>query len=120
MALMDKDITDDFAEGLGKRIAKRRKQLGYTQEQMAELAGLSHQFFSSVEAGKKNIRAENVVRLSQALKTSTDYILTGKSNAIDRNEIVSMLEGLNDAQLRHAEEIIRNFVEACEATNTDH
>lgn len=105
------------ASEMGARIATRRKQLGYTQEQVAELAGLSHQFFSSVEAGKKNMRAENVVKLCRALNVSTDYILTGKSNAIDMNNLTAMLQPLDEKQLRCAEEIIKNLLVACGITD---
>ena len=34
---------------IGRRIAERRKQLGLTQAQAAEKAGLTQQFFASVE-----------------------------------------------------------------------
>ena len=33
---------------IGRRIASRRNQLGLTQEQAAEKAGLTQQFFASV------------------------------------------------------------------------
>lgn len=104
------------ASEMGNRIAARRKQLGLTQEQVAELAGLSHQFFSSVEAGKKNMRAENVVKLCKALNVSTDFILTGRSNAIDTNNLTAMLRQLDENQLRCAEEIIKNLLVACGIT----
>lgn len=108
--------TDLIAEGIGERIAARRKQLGLTQEQTAEIAGLSHQFFSSVEGKRKNIRAENVVKLARALKVSTDYILTGSVNDVDVNHVTSMLRELDAEQLHCAEEIIRNLLIACKKT----
>ena len=40
-----------FAKEMGKRIARRRKELGLTQEKAAERCGLSLQFFASVETG---------------------------------------------------------------------
>ncbi|MFI3292591.1 MAG: helix-turn-helix transcriptional regulator [Rikenellaceae bacterium] len=98
---------------IGQRIAKRRKQLGLTQEQAAELSGLSHQFFACVERGLKNIRAENVIKLSKALNVSADYILLGESNATDRNHIATMLEPLSEVELKCMEEIIKNYLIAC-------
>lgn len=100
---------------MSERIAARRQQLRLTQEQTAEIAGLSHQFFSSVEAGRKNIRAENVVKLARALNVSTDYILTGQSNSIDFDHIASMLRELDEEQLRCAEEIVKNLLIACKS-----
>jgi len=108
------DNNELIAEGISERIAARRKQLGLTQEQTAEIAGLSHQFFSSVEGKRKNIRAENVVKLARALKVSTDYILTGYVNDVDVDYVTSMLRELDDAEQLHcAEEIIKNYLIAC-------
>lgn len=104
---------NEVSVGIGQRIANRRKQLRLTQEQTAELAGVSHQFFACVERGLKNIRAENVIKLSKALNISTDYILTGVSNDVDRGYLVSLLTPLNETQLKCFEEITKNYLIAC-------
>lgn len=98
---------------IGRRIASRRKQLGLTQEQVAELSGLSHQFFACVERGLKNMRAENVIKLSKALNVSADYILMGNSNAADYEYISGLMKPLNEVQLKCLEEIIKNYLIAC-------
>ncbi len=108
----DKPLSE-ISVGIGQRIANRRKQLRLTQEQTSELAGVSHQFFACVERGTKNIRAENVIKLSKALDISTDYILTGVSNDVDRGYIVSLLTPLNETQLKCFEEITKNYLIAC-------
>lgn len=102
-----------YAKDIGKRIAQRRNQLGLTQEQAAEKSVLSPQFFSCVESGIKNIRAENIIRVSQTMDVSTDYILLGKSNGLDHNYLVELLEPLNEVQLKCMEEIIKNYLIAC-------
>ena len=103
----------ELSQEIGMRILCRRKQLRLTQEQMAEKAGVSHQFFSCVELGRKNMRAENIVRLSCAMEVSTDYILMGKSNDVDYSYFTSMLKKLNETQLRCVEEVIKNILVAC-------
>lgn len=112
------EIDPNLTMEIGQRIAKRRKQLGYTQAKAAELAGLSHQFFASVENGKKNIRAENIVRLSLALQVSTDYILTGRSNEHDKSIISSLLDGLDELEIKCAEDILKSFLTACRHKTT--
>ena len=97
---------DKFASEIGSRIAARRKQLGLTQAQTAEKAGLTQQFFASVEIGLKNMRAESIVKVSNALNVSTDYILKGVVTDIDRERIVQALEPLKPAQFMELEEII--------------
>ena len=103
----------DLMNDIGKRIFERRKQLGLTQEAAAEKANLSHQFFSSVETGKKNMKAESIIKLSSALQVSCDYILVGKSNLQDLEGLLRPAEGLNERQLKCLEEIIKNFAIAC-------
>lgn len=98
-----------LAANIGSRIMDRRKQLGLTQEKAAEKAGLSHQFFSCVETGRKNLRAESVIRVAMALETSTDYILMGKTNAEDTKNITDKLLMLRPKQLHCLECIVNNF-----------
>lgn len=40
---------------IGNRISHIRKERGYTQEKLAELAGISIQFLSDIENNKKNM-----------------------------------------------------------------
>lgn len=110
---MEKEVNQVLL-AMGERIASRRKQLGLTQEQAAELTGVSHQFFACVERGLKNIRSENVIKLSVALDISTDYILKGESNQTDYNHIASLVKPLDETQLKCLEEIIKQYLIACD------
>jgi len=76
---------------IGKRIQSRRKQLGYTQEQMAEMMNVSIQMISNLERGNKSIRIDNLINLCQILHTSTDYILTGKESACDYGSLADRM-----------------------------
>lgn len=98
---------------MGSRIAKRRKQLGWTQEQAAEASGLSWQFFACVERGIKNIRAESLLNLSRAMNVSTDYILTGKQSKVNYEDLLKYMEPLSEMQLKCLEEILKNYLLAC-------
>jgi len=62
---------------IGGRINTRRKELGYTQEQLAEKMDVSIQMISNLELGKKAIRPENLVKVCVILGVSADYILRG-------------------------------------------
>ena len=74
---------NDLLVGMGQRIASARKAKNLTQEQLAELSGVSYQTISSAELNKKSLRAENIIKISQALGVSTDYLLTGNRNEQD-------------------------------------
>lgn len=52
-------------EDLGRRIREKRKQLGFTLEQLSGLSGTSIRFLSELERGKQTIeigKALNIVR----------------------------------------------------------
>lgn len=106
---MDKN-NDRLTPEIGRRIAMRRNQLGLTQAEAAELSGLTQQFFASVETGKKNMRADSIIRVSRALRISADYLLTGIVTDFERNHITQMLESLNEAQFFAVEEIIEKIL----------
>ena len=74
---------------IGARINSRRKELGLTQEQLAERMEVSIQMISNLELGKKAIRPENLVKLCDVLNISADYILRGKRADV---EILGFIE----------------------------
>lgn len=80
--------------GIGKRIQNRRKQQGYTQEQLAEMMNVSIQMVSNLERGNKAIRIDNLINLSQILDISTDYILTGKATTYDMDALAARIAQL--------------------------
>ena len=80
--------------GIGKRIQNRRKQQGYTQEQLAEMMNVSIQMVSNLERGNKAIRIDNLINLSRILDISTDYILTGKATADDNEALTARIAQL--------------------------
>lgn len=76
-------MTSQELKNIGGRIYKRRKQLGYTQEKLAELMDVSIQMVSNLERGNKAIKIDNLLKLSKILGISTDYILTGAQTKAD-------------------------------------
>ncbi|HEV7736669.1 MAG TPA: helix-turn-helix transcriptional regulator [Chlamydiales bacterium] len=54
----------------GQQVRKRRYDLDISQEKLAELADLHHNYVGSVERGERNIALENIVALAKALKCS--------------------------------------------------
>ena len=67
----------DLLNQIGMRIWERRKQMRFTQEELAEKAGVTSQTISNAEHGTKALRPENIVKICTALEISTDYLLLG-------------------------------------------
>lgn len=94
---------------IGKRIQNRRKQLGFTQEHLADEMNVSVQMVSNLERGNKSIRIDNLLRLCQLLSVSTDYILTGKENNSDISALTQQIAALPEKE----KGMIRVLVEYC-------
>jgi len=101
---------NEFAIEMGRRIYQRRKQLGLTQEQAADRAELSHQYFASLERGEKGIAARNIVKLAKALETSTDYLLNGLECAEDDYGIGEWAPALSAKHAECLKNIIKSFM----------
>lgn len=64
--------------GVGERIKARRLELEWTQDQLAQKAGISKSFLSDLENGKRSVGAENLLDIARALGVSIDYLMTGQ------------------------------------------
>lgn len=93
---------------IGKRIQMRRKQQGMTQEQLADKMDVSIQMVSNLERGNKAIRIENLIKLSQILNISTDYILTGKETTDDMQTLTEQMANLSQRD-RKMMELLMDF-----------
>ena len=85
---------------IGKRIMDRRKNLGLTQEALAEKGVVTTQLDSYAESGKRAMRPENLLKISSALEVSADYLLTGE--IIDKDLLIlsDKLRRLTPSQVR--------------------
>lgn len=91
---------------VGNRIMTRRKKMGMTQELLAEKSDVTTQFVSYAESGKRAMRPENLVKISNALDVSVDYLLTG--DIIDKDQLLlsNKISKLTSSQIRIIESII--------------
>ena len=85
---------------IGGRIVERRKELKLTQEQIAERMNVTIQMISNIERGNKAIKIDNLLKLCDILKTSTDYILTGKRINNDFDNLASKISQLTESDYK--------------------
>lgn len=95
-----------YLNEVGQRIMERRKKMGMTQEELAERSGLTTQFVSYAESGKRASRPENLMKIAAVLGVSTDYLLTG--DIIDKDKLLlsDKLDKLGAEEVRIIESII--------------
>lgn len=99
-------MTSAELKAIGNRISARRKQLNYTQEQIAEKMDVSIQMVSNLERGNKAIKIDNLIKISEILNVSTDYILTGKHTSKDIDIVLNRIANLSDCDYKMVDMII--------------
>ena len=62
---------------LGATMRDLRTRLGYSQEALAEKAGLHRTYIGAVERGERNVSLENILRIARALKVTPSQLLEG-------------------------------------------
>ena len=101
---------DALLHQMGERISARRRQLRWTQEELAEAAGVTPQTISTAELGKKALRPENIIRICAALDISPDYLLLGRISEGDLSILSQKVSQLSPEQYRHLEDVVDSFI----------
>jgi len=72
---------------VGERIRKRRGELGWTQDVLAQKAGISKSFLSDLENSKRSVGADKLLNIARALGQSIDFLMTGDETQADQTEV---------------------------------
>ncbi|MFA6469822.1 MAG: helix-turn-helix transcriptional regulator [Bacteroidota bacterium] len=70
--------TDKRLESFGLRLKELRLKSEYSQEELAEIAGLDRTYVSSCERGKRNISLLNILKFAEALNIEPASLLQKK------------------------------------------
>lgn len=71
--------------------------------------GISPQYLGTVESGENCLSIEKIVLLSRKANVTTDYILLGKENAIDKT-LIKSISDLNETQLEICFNILKQIL----------
>jgi y4mF family transcriptional regulator len=72
---------------LGDRIKSRRTELEWTQDTLAQKAGISKGFLSDVENGKRSVGADTLLDLARVLGLTLDYLMKGTDEETPQSEV---------------------------------
>lgn len=97
----------DYSE-IGRRIARRRKELGLRQVQVCERAGINDKYLSCIERATSIPSLEVIMKLSIALDTTPDEFLTGsvRHESDEWRDVAELMRGMSSGQLNLA----KNFL----------
>lgn len=86
---------------VGDRVRARRSELNWTQDHLAIQAGISKGFLSDLERGNRNVSADILLKLAQALGVTTDYLMKGETAKEKHVEVKIPATLAEFAQLEH-------------------
>jgi transcriptional regulator with XRE-family HTH domain len=79
-------MANDIDLHLGKRLRRRRRLLGLTQQQLASVVGIRFQQIQKYECGANRISAARLWQLAEALEVPVGYFYDGLAEAQERRE----------------------------------
>ncbi|ADU13259.1 helix-turn-helix domain-containing protein [Asticcacaulis sp. DW145] len=122
-------MANDIDLHLGKRLRRRRRLLGLTQQQLALAVGIRFQQIQKYECGANRISAARLFQLAKALETPVTYFYDGLEDnttevAAVQNEgieVFSRKETLDliQAYYRLSERPRRRLLDLAKSLNTE-
>jgi CheY-like chemotaxis protein/DNA-binding Xre family transcriptional regulator len=80
----------DVKVTFGKAVKKQRSELGISQEELADRAGLHRTYISDIERGARNVSLESIKKLAHALQLSVATLFSRAGNG-EHDELVEIL-----------------------------
>ncbi len=98
---------------IGSRVKQVRLKKGLTQERLSELSNISSKYVSVLEGGHKKPSIETLVRISNSLGVSVDYLLADSlsvSSETRVKEVISIVRNLNDNEMDTVIDVLNALV----------
>lgn len=70
-------VKSNLLAKFGQRVREERIKLGYSQEELAELANVHRTYIGMIERAEKNITLKNIEKIANALKIKPEELLRG-------------------------------------------
>lgn len=94
----------------GQRVKLLRENLNLSRKALAEILDISDMFLTQIELGQRGVSNVTLIKFADALCTTTDYLLTGRTNGADITSILSLLERMEPPILHGAENLLKEYL----------
>lgn len=94
----------EIVEILGKNIRNLRKEAGWTQEKLAEKAGISVPFMTQIELARKTPSLDVIENIAKALSVS--YAQLFKNEISENKDVAQRLRLLEDDLVRSLTKVV--------------
>ena len=72
-----KVASGEVLKTFGAKVRLRRRELGFSQEELAGISGLHRTYIGSLERGERNISLANIIRIANALELDPAELVKG-------------------------------------------
>lgn len=95
---------------IGNKLCLIRKNMGMTQAEVAESAGVCDRTYADIERGSVNMRVETLLRICKVLKITPDEILTSDTD-LSSEEIMNLLNLTSGKNRKTALKILEAYLQ---------
>ena len=68
---------EDVRIRFGKAVRQRRRRLGVSQEEFADMCGLDRTYLGGIERGERNVSLRNIERIARAFRITLPDMFRG-------------------------------------------
>lgn len=94
---------------IGNNINKHRTKAGFSQDVLAEKAGISSSYVTRIENGQKSASVYVLYKIAKALQVSCDALLASQPPA-NTEHIAQLFNGCSEEFIEKAERVIRTLI----------
>lgn len=99
-------------KAMGERIRRRREELNISREKLAEMLDITTKFCSDIEIGYRGVSLKTLVRISECLMLSVDYILFGNTSPINEQTFLRLICKCPNNKKEYLLEIIQKIIDS--------
>lgn len=105
-------ISDMFV--IGNKLLLRRKHMGLSQAEVAEIAELSERTYADIERGNANMRLKTLLGICHALQITPDEILTENAafTLSEQEIILKKLEAHSPQERKTALQLVSVYLDS--------